>query len=178
MKTPRILLGLALVFLLFTGCESAPPEDAVLASFTAVTLDGGSFTEEDIQSKDVTIINVWATFCGPCLEEMPDLAAYAKTLPDNVQLITVCADYAGDADPVRKILQQAGYDGVTLISGDGDMAALVGSIQAVPTTVLIDSEGRLSGSPIVGGQPDLAVAFNKAVNQALKEQGKAELSGE
>ena len=57
-----------------------------LASFTAGTLDGGTFTQDDIMAKDVTVINFWAQSCGPCIVEMPDLAEFAGALPDNVQL--------------------------------------------------------------------------------------------
>ena len=45
---------------------------AALASFTAGTLDGGSFAPEDISAKDVTILNFWALSCGPCIVEMPE----------------------------------------------------------------------------------------------------------
>ena len=70
-----------------------------LASFTAGTLDGGTFTQDDIMDKDVTVINFWALSCGPCIVEMPDLAEFAGALPDNVQLVTVCLD--GDRKSTR-----------------------------------------------------------------------------
>lgn len=50
-----------------------------LRDFTAGTLDGGTFTQEDIAAKDVTIVNFWGLTCGPCIAEMPDLAAFAVT---------------------------------------------------------------------------------------------------
>lgn len=58
-----------------------------LKTFTAKTLDGGTFTQEDIAAKDVTVINFWSLMCGPCVAEMPDIAAFSKALPDNVRMV-------------------------------------------------------------------------------------------
>ena len=74
----------------------------LFASFTADTLDGGTFTQDDIAAKDATVINFWALSCPPCIAELPDLAAYAKTLPENVQFITVCLDAGIDMDAVKE----------------------------------------------------------------------------
>ena len=46
-----------------------------LGEFTAGTLAGGTFTAEDVAARDVTVINFWSTTCGPCIDELPDLAA-------------------------------------------------------------------------------------------------------
>lgn len=147
-----------------------------MKSFTAATLDGGSFTQEDIAAKDVTVVNYWATICGPCVEEMPDLAAFEKALPDNVRLVTVCLDGTDAEDDVKRILSEAGYEGMTLLYGDGDYRDVWNNIQYTPTTVIVDSEGNLVGDAIIGGQEDLSGTFLTAVNAALKANGKAEIS--
>lgn len=147
-----------------------------LRSFSAGTLDGGSFTQEDIAAKDVTVINFWALTCGPCIVEMPDLAAFAGALPDNVQLLTVCLDGNGNEEAVREVLDGAGFEGVTLISGDGDLAALAASLMYTPTTVLVDAEGNLVGDAIIGRQEALSETYLAAVNAALSAGGKAEIS--
>lgn len=147
-----------------------------LKSFTAGTLDGGSFTQEDIAAVDVTAVNFWSLTCGPCIAEMPDLADFAKALPDNVQVITVCLDGAGSEDLVREVLGEAGFEGVTLISGDGDLAALCGNLMYTPTTVFADAEGNLVGDAVIGGQKDLSGTFLTAVNAVLTAGGKAEIS--
>ena len=147
-----------------------------LASFTAGTLDGGSFTPEDIGAKDVTVLNFWALSCGPCIAELPDLAEFAAALPDNVQLVTVCLDGSGNEEAAREVLEQAGFEGVTIIAGDGDMGALANSLMYTPTTVFADSEGSLVGSAIIGRQADLSEAYLAAVNQVLAAGGKDEIS--
>lgn len=147
-----------------------------LKTFTAATLDGGSFTQEDIAARDMTIINFWALTCGPCISEMPDLAAFAAALPDQVQMVTVCLDGAGLEEIVQGMLDKAGYQGVTLVSGDGDFIDVCRHIQYTPTTVIVDSEGNLVGDAIIGTQKDLSGTFLTALNEALKNDGKAEIS--
>ena len=148
-----------------------------LASFTAGTLDGGSFTPEDIGAKDVTVLNFWALSCGPCIAEMPDLAEFAGALPDNVQLVTVCLDGAGSEETAKSVLKEAGFEGVTLITGSGDLLELSRNLIYTPTTVFVDSEGLVADA-IVGGQEDLSGTFLAAVNNVLKAGGKAEISFE
>lgn len=146
-----------------------------LASFTAGTLDGGTFTQDDIMAKDVTVINFWALSCGPCIVEMPDLAEFAGALPDNVQLVTVCLDGNGNEDTAREVLEKAGFDGVTLISGSGDLLDLSRSLMYTPTTVFVDGEGVVADA-VIGGQEDLSGTFLAAVNAVLEGSGKAEIS--
>lgn len=147
-----------------------------LKSFSAVTLDGGAFTQDDVAAKDVTAVNFWSLTCGPCIGEMPDLAAFAGALPDNVQLITVCLDGYGNEDTAEEILQESGFEGVTLIAGDGDLAALCGNLMYTPTTVFADSQGNLVGDAVIGGQKDLSGTLLTAVNAVLTAGGKDEIS--
>lgn len=151
-------------------------ESPALAAFTAETLDGGTYTQDDLAAKDVTVMNFWSLTCGPCIQEMPELAAFAKALPDNVQVVTVCLDGLSDKASAGNILQEAGFEGVTLLSADGDLLALCSEIMYTPTTVFIDSAGKLSGEPIVGKRPELAADYLAAVNAALEAQGKEAVS--
>lgn len=188
-------LLLCAALLLLSGCggkepntmpapepEATPAEEAgaengtVLAEFSAGTLDGGVFTQADVQNKDVTVLNFWALSCGPCIAELPDLAALAAALPENVQLITVCLDGYGSEDDAREVLEEAGFTGVTLISGDGDLAALAGTLIYTPTTVFVDSQGVQVGDSLVGAREDLAGRYLTAINAVLTQSGKPEIS--
>lgn len=181
MKMKRLLtLLLCLVLALATlaGCAGEEEPAGDLSAFTAATLDGESFCQDGIKDKDVTVINVWGMFCGPCRAEMPELAAYAKALPDNVQLITACVDAGSDPEGTRDFLASCGYDGVTLVGGDENFLAVFGAIQSFPTTIFVNGRGEIVGDAIVGRQPDLAASFTSAVNKVLKNEGKAEIAVE
>ena len=196
-RTLSLLLAAVLALALLTGCGgkqasvSSPEDQTVpnepagkegaaalgsLTSFSAGTLDGGTFTQEDIAAKDVTVLNFWALTCPPCIAEMPDIADFEKALPDNVAMLTVCLDGYGNEDSVKEVLENAGFEGVTLITGDGDLLDLANNLMYTPTTVLADSQGALVGEAIIGGQADLSAAYLEAVNQALEAGGKDAIS--
>lgn len=196
-RTLSLLLAAVLALALLTGCGgkqasvSSPEDQTVpnepagkegaaalgsLASFSAGTLDGGTFTQEDIAAKDVTVLNFWALTCPPCIAEMPEIADFEKALPDNVAMLTVCLDGYGNEDSVKEVLENAGFEGVTLITGDGDLLDLANNLMYTPTTVLADSQGALVGEAIIGGQADLSAAYLEAVNQALEAGGKDAIS--
>lgn len=196
-RTLSLLLAAVLALALLTGCggkqasdsstedQTVPNEPAgkegaaalgSLTSFSAGTLDGGTFTQEDIAAKDVTVLNFWALTCPPCIAEMPEIADFEKALPDNVAMLTVCLDGYGNEDSVKEVLENAGFEGVTLITGEGDLLDLANNLMYTPTTVLADSQGALVGEAIIGGQADLSAAYLEAVNQALEAGGKDAIS--
>ena len=190
-RTLSLLLAAVLALALLTGCggkqasDSSPEDQTVpnepagkegaaalgsLTSFSAGTLDGGTFTQEDIAAKDLTAINFWGTFCSPCIAEMPDLAAFEKALPDNVAMLTVCLDGYGNEDSVKEVLENAGFEGVTLITGEGDLLDLANNLMYTPTTVLADSQKEITADMLASG------AYLEAVNQALEAGGKDAIS--
>jgi len=175
-KLLSLLLAILLTAPFLSACSGNEDGTLNFSSSSADTLDGGTFTQEDIAAKDVTAINFWGTFCGPCIGEMPDLAAFEKALPDNVQLITICLDAQGNEDTAKALLAQAGFEGVTLISGDNKFNNICRPVTAVPITVFVDSKGKQVGDKILGAQPDLSEQYLKAINEALAKDGKAEIS--
>ncbi len=151
------------------------PTKEILKNFEAVTLSGDTFTEADLAEKDMTVINFWATYCGPCISEMPDLAEFSESLPERVQVVTVCLDGSIKADEAAEILEETGFDGITLLSGDDDFEVLCYSVMYTPTTIFVDSEGNLAGDVIIGGQVDFQKVYTEALNKALQESGKEEV---
>lgn len=158
--------------------EEKDTEDAskeILKSFQAATLSGETFTEEDLAKKDMTVINFWATSCGPCISEMPDLAKFSRLLPERVQVVTVCLDGSGSEEDVTEILEEVNFDGITLLSGDGDFEALCYAVMYTPTTIFVDSNGNLAGDVIIGGKQEFQTVYTEALNKALRESGKEEV---
>lgn len=147
-----------------------------LASFSAQTLDGKTFTQDDFAKADVTFINCWATFCGPCLQEMPEIAAWAKTLPDNVQVVTICFDYEGNEDACADILREAGFEGTTLVAGSGDFETFGSKVMFLPTSLVVDSSGKVVSQVLEGAPSNVAGTYSALVSQALTNQGKEPLN--
>lgn len=186
-KIIAILMGMVLAFgICISGCSNGTVDleqsdelqiqGETLKSFEAKTLDGNTFTQDDLAKKDVTVMNFWSTMCGPCVEEMPDIARFAKSLPENVEMLTVCLDGGEDTDLVKQLLDEAGYEGITLLSGTGDFRDISDKMMCVPTTILADREGNIIGEALIGGQENLEKVYTEMVNNALKAMGKAEIT--
>ena len=124
--------------------------------FTAENLALETVDNSIFADKDLTVLNVWGTFCGPCINEMPELGAWAKEMPDNVQIIGLVADIAGETDEqqidtAKTILEKTGADFQNIIP-NSDFSDLLSNVVGVPTTYFINKEGKIVGKPIVGAQ--------------------------
>jgi thiol-disulfide isomerase/thioredoxin len=86
------------------------------------------------------LLNLWATWCVPCVAEMPTLDKLAVSLGDRVQLLTVSQDFKG-AEKVDPFFQKAGFQKLQPYL---DKKAELSTTLAVnlPTTILYDSQGR------------------------------------
>lgn len=127
-------------------------------TFTATSIDGRSIDSESLfANADITMINMWGTHCGPCINEMPDLAklhdAYSSK---GVQVVGIVCDVNGkDAQLVetaRNLIAQTGADYLHLMVSDSLKADLLRNLSVVPVTVFVDSEGRYLRDRIVGSR--------------------------
>ena len=67
-------------------------------TFTAKDLDGNEVDQSVFANAKLTMMNIWATFCGPCINEMPELGELAAEGGTDYQIIGVCADLNGTED--------------------------------------------------------------------------------
>ncbi len=142
-----------------------------LNEFTAVTSADEKITQDYFKDYDVTIVNIWATFCPPCLEEMPQIAELDASRPDNIGMILICTDALDEPDYMQEILDDAGFKGTNVVRGNGDYAELIGNVQFVPTTIFVDSEGNVVSDPVIGASLNPKMTYYKHVNKYLKEVG-------
>ena len=87
----------------------------------------------------VVVLNLWATFCVPCIEELPSLLALQKRMPD-VAVVAVSMDQ--DPDIYRRFLIKYHVDLLTVRDADQRVNALYGT-QQIPETYIIDKQGML-----------------------------------
>lgn len=145
---------------------------SAMGEFKAVDLNGNEVTESIFSEKDLTVVNIWGTFCSPCIEEMPELGAWAKEMPENVQIIGLVQDISGADDTehielAKQIISKADADFVQLIAGTDDFAGVMASLVGVPTTIFVDSNGNIVGEPIVGSEVE---GYKKFVEEYLNER--------
>lgn len=154
-----------------TSSVAKSQETVKMVSFNSEDLDGNAVTEKIFAEKDLTVVNIWGTFCGPCIQEMPELAAWAKEMPDNVQLIGLVEDINGVNDTehiklARQILKEADANFLNIIAGTEDFYDILVSLIGVPTTIFVDKNGNIVGRPIIGANVD---GYKKFVEQYLNE---------
>lgn len=141
-----------------------------MPEFRTKDLEGNLVTNDIFSEKDLTVVNVWGTFCVPCIEEMPQLAEWEKEMSDQVQLVGLITDIEGEDDQkhldlAREITDRSGADFTQLI-GNEDFAEWLKGIVGVPTTFFVDREGKIVGEPIVGADVE---AYRKFVEEYLSE---------
>lgn len=117
---------------------------AQIPSIVLPTLDDTRIDLAQFRGRPL-LVNVWASWCAPCVEEMPELARFAQAQgADGVQVVGVALDTPGN---VRAFLQRVPveYPIVLDVPGPTDASVLLGNAQGLlPYTVLIDAEGRIA----------------------------------
>jgi len=106
----------------------------------AEALDGRIISSADWRGR-VTIVNFWATWCGPCHEETADFVALQRRYPDEVRIVGFSVDEE-EPDLVRRWVAEQGVNYPVAIAGT-DLQARFGGIEAVPTSFVIDRQGRV-----------------------------------
>lgn len=165
---PEIKEGIA-IFPIQKSPDGELISDESLRSLEAVDMNGNKVTADIFSAYDLTMINIWATWCGPCVDEMPDLAELYRTLPNNVNLITICVDGAEESETAKQVLQRSDAGFVTL-SGDEELKnGLLANIVGYPTTIFVDSNGTVVGDPFVGAWPK--EGYEREIEKRLAQLG-------
>lgn len=124
-------------------------------------------SEEFYKDKPITLVNIWGTFCGPCKEEMPDLAKLYEKYKDKVNFLGVVVDTNVSMDTnveeAQKIIKDSGVN-YTNIMPNPTMEDNLVNISAIPTTFFVNSEGKILGGFVGKADKDsLAATIEKAI---------------
>lgn len=131
--------------------ETATEQQVYVLEFTdAVTTEGEKVSSDVFANSKLTMINVWATFCGPCINEMPDLGEIAGAYDAvDFQMIGIIADtMEGDEDMLaeaKDIIEETGANYPHLLLNEELYMNLVGASDSVPTTYFFNQDGELLG---------------------------------
>ena len=167
MKRAMILL-LALAMLI--AASAACAEESGLTSFSTYDMEAQPVDESIFSGYDLTMVNIWATWCGYCVQEMPELAKLKDMLPENVNLITICDDATTETELAYNILQQTGATNFQTLMGTQEIYdQFLYQVYAFPTTYFLDSEGNPVGEPSVGvpSREDTANTYYGVIQEVL-----------
>ena len=145
-------------------------------SFSSKDMSGNTVTDEIFAKNKVTMINIWGTFCSPCIREMPDLGKINKEYKDKgfeiigipIDIIDGRANIIADKKSTGDtIIKQTGADYIHVVPTREMMTTgLLRGIQAVPTTIFVDSDGKQIGNAYLGARSKRD--WQKIIDKLLK----------
>jgi thiol-disulfide isomerase/thioredoxin len=155
--------------------EIISPEDEI-ASYTVKDLDLNDVALADyVKGNKLTMINIWGTFCGPCISEMPALGEIERRYKDKgfeiVGLTCDVYDLHGNYNEsviadARAIIEDTGITYPVLIAPTQLMLDI--GLQYVPTTYFLDSEGNVLGNAEIGSKT--SVEWEDVINMYLSQE--------
>lgn len=150
-------------------------EDERILSFTASDIYGNKVSSDIFKDSKITVVNIWGTFCSPCIYEMPFLGELSREYDKSeVQLLGVVSDavdYFGAKDEnavalADELVKETKAD-YTHIVPSMEVLEFLYDVTAVPTTFFLDSEGRVIGEAVVGAREK--DAWKEIIDNLLEE---------
>lgn len=147
-----------------------------LSQFSSIDMDGKEVTQDIFKKYDLTMINIWTTWCGFCVEEMPELQELYAQLPQNINMISICVDASDETETAKQILSDSKAEFTTIQGNDELNNILINNVQGYPTTIFVDKEGNIVGDPQIGApendESKLIEAYMSLINKNLDELQK------
>ena len=146
-----------------TGPVSAIPASKTAPAWKLKDLEGHEVSSAQFKGK-VVVVDFWATWCPPCVAEIPGYIELQKKYgPQGLVIVGVSLDQKGPAH-VKKFAGEKGMN-YTLVMGDDAVVEAFGGIEAIPTTFLINRDGQIVHQKTGAMAHD---EYEKLVQQALK----------
>ena len=146
--------------------EQNKEEGDFAPDFSVELNDGSIYTLSDSRGR-VVLINIWATWCGPCCREMPAFQRLYEEFGDELQIVAV--NYAESKKSVDQFVENEGYTFPFAYDEDAVVSALYPS-DGIPYTVIIDTKGKVYQTFLGAGSADEQYqVYKKAIEEALSE---------
>ena len=138
----RLVMGLMITAISITATPATAelrPEGTAAPDFTLQTLDGKKVSLSDLRGKPV-VLEFWATWCGICRRQFPDMTKAHEKYGDQVQFVLV--NTAEGEDVVRRFAQKSGLAGTILLDPKDDVGELYGT-KILPSIFFVDEKGTI-----------------------------------
>ena len=164
----KMAVSLLLVMILFLcGCGSSsgreenttaqngnPRGKQQFGTFVTTGMDGTEVNQDIFSEAELTMVNIWATYCSPCISEMPHLQELSEEYADkNVAIVGIISDVTQAGDPnAVEVMELTGVRYPQLVHSQDLYDNFLHLVQAVPTTVFVDKDGIRVGDVIMGAK--------------------------
>ncbi len=161
------LLLLAIIGAYLAGALAPSNAATVFPPFQSKNIHGEDVTNAIFAENKLTMVNLWGTFCPPCIDEMPDLGNLGRSMPEGTRLVGIVLDVQDreTLDDALEIVKDAKADFLNILPVS-DMNDYLRTVSAVPTTIFVDAKGNVVGEPIVGSRSEKD--YRKELEKALK----------
>ncbi|GAA1146076.1 TlpA family protein disulfide reductase [Nesterenkonia lutea] len=133
-------LALAAAALLLAGCQSEPEGPREAPPLVGADLDGQLRDISD-HAGDVIVVNTWASWCAPCRDEMPVLAAAQESLQDEgFQVMGI--NVRDRPESAARLVEETGVPFPSIVDPDGTLAVEWG-VLGMPQTFVVDRQGHI-----------------------------------
>lgn len=154
------------------GNETDAESEASQIVFECQDMDGNTVSASVFSESKLTMVNVWATYCNPCLSEMPGLGELAGAYePEEFRIIGIISDVPEGADPAvidtaAKLIELTGADYTHLLLNKSVYDALLTDVTAVPTTFFVNENGEVVDT-VIGAMEK--TAWEERINALLED---------
>lgn len=130
--------------------DENPVAGKKIGEFSAEDLEGNVVTNKIFAENDLTVLNIWGTFCGPCVEEIPELEKIQNHFKDKkVKVMGLVTDK--EKDGANEILKKLNAKYTNIIPDKVLEDDIVSSFDYVPATLFVNSKGEILKTFVAGG---------------------------
>ena len=131
-----------------------------IPDFSAEDIEGNKIDNSIFKENKVTLVNVWATWCGPCVNELPEIQKVYSELKDKgIGVVGIVADGNDAEDTAKELIELENLKYKMIIPDSNLEKNLISTLRGFPTSYVVDSEGKILGMKLGGMNAEGFKAF-------------------